>query len=115
MKGIRTILVGKCFRNIKDGRDVAIFIAYKLDHVGEFYNLVAARFKKDLTKQDIIPTLRAAAERVEPVEVYADNELGIVGERYGINDEDKVRPIPPNARAKVVNRDFYAIKHLLEA
>ncbi len=115
MKGIRTILVGTCFRNIKDGRDVAIFIAYKLDHIGGFYNLVAVRFKQGLTKQDIIPTLRAAAERVEPVEVYADNELGIVGERYGINDEDKVLPIPPNAKAKVVNRDFYAIKHLLEA
>lgn len=114
MKGIQTILVGKCFRNVKDGLDMAIFIAYPIDHVGGFYRLVAAKVKKKLTKQDVIPTLRAAAQQFNPVGVYSDNELGIVGERYGINDEDKVLPILPNAKAKVVERDFYTIKHLLE-
>lgn len=50
MKGIQTILVGKCFRNVKDGRDMAIFIAYQIDHVGGFYKLVAAKVKKEFVK-----------------------------------------------------------------
>ncbi len=114
MKGIQTILVVKCFRNVKDGRDTAIVLQYDANHIGGFYRVVAAKSAKALADADMLTMIRAASQSYNPIEVYADPELNIVGQRFGINDDDKIKPIIPNARAKVVARNFYAIKHLLE-
>ena len=115
MKGIQTILVGKCFRDIKDGRDTAIVLEYDINHIGGFYRIVAAKSAKALPDAEMLTMIRAAVQRYKPIEVYADIDSNIVGQRFGINDDDKILPIIPNAKAKVVERDFYAIKHLLEA
>lgn len=110
----QTAFVVKCFRDIKDGRDTAIVLEYDIKHIGGFYRIVAAKTTKTLADNDMMTMIRAAAQRYKPVVVYADTKLNIVGQRFDINDDDKILPIIPNARAKAVERDFYAIKHLLE-
>lgn len=111
----KTAFIVKCFRDIKDGRDTAIVLEYDINHIGGFYRIVAAKSAKALPDAEMLTMIRAAVQRYKPIEVYADIDSNIVGQRFGINDDDKILPIIPKARAKAVERNFYAIKQLLKA